>query len=46
MKLTGKMIREYLSIMFTSLIFGIDTRNAEAPLRRACNIYKIAQFYI
>jgi len=28
----GKMIREYLSMTFTSLIFGIDALIADAPL--------------
>lgn len=41
MKLTGKMMREYLSITLTSLIFGMDTRNTDAPLRRACSTCKV-----
>lgn len=40
MKLTGNMILEYLSITLTSLIFGMDTRNTDAPLRIACSTYK------
>lgn len=35
MNVTGKTIREYLSITFTSFIFGIDAFIADAPLLRA-----------
>jgi hypothetical protein len=34
---TGKMILEYLSITFTSLILGMDALKADAPRRNVCN---------
>lgn len=36
MKLTGNIMREYLSMMLTSFIFGMVALIAEAPFFRAC----------